>query len=86
MTCVQILVTLVVRISQLVAELFVVGITWWYTYQSYRIRKGVEIGKTISSILFYNGEPALGSLRCQLTYFQIHRKPVFPVRFTLMMP
>ncbi|KAM5545073.1 hypothetical protein V8D89_001184, partial [Ganoderma adspersum] len=36
-------------------ELLVIGITWWYTYQSYRIRRGVELGKTISSLLLYNG-------------------------------
>ncbi|KAI1786614.1 hypothetical protein LXA43DRAFT_1109322 [Ganoderma leucocontextum] len=48
-------VNVVKRASQFAAELLVVGITWWYTYQSYRIRKGVNLGKTISSLLFYNG-------------------------------
>ncbi|KAI1784403.1 hypothetical protein LXA43DRAFT_1101440 [Ganoderma leucocontextum] len=43
------------RGSQLAAELLVVGITWWYSYQSYRIQKGIKIGKTISSLLIYNG-------------------------------
>ncbi|KAI1786610.1 hypothetical protein LXA43DRAFT_1099008 [Ganoderma leucocontextum] len=44
-----------IRASQFAAELLVVGITWWYTYQSYRIRKGVDLGKTVSSVLFYTG-------------------------------
>ncbi|PIL32850.1 hypothetical protein GSI_04967 [Ganoderma sinense ZZ0214-1] len=48
-------VFIVTRGSQLLAELLVVGITWWYTYQSYRIRQGVELGKTVSSLLLYNG-------------------------------
>ncbi|KAI1784504.1 hypothetical protein LXA43DRAFT_1066686 [Ganoderma leucocontextum] len=39
---------------QLTAELLVIGITWWYTYQSYRIRQGIKLGKTISSLLIYN--------------------------------
>ncbi|KAI1784391.1 hypothetical protein LXA43DRAFT_1101431 [Ganoderma leucocontextum] len=43
------------RGSQLAAELLVVGITWWYSYQSYRMRKGIKLGKTISSLLIYNG-------------------------------
>ncbi|KAI1784398.1 hypothetical protein LXA43DRAFT_1123642, partial [Ganoderma leucocontextum] len=41
--------------SLLAAELLVVSITWWYSYQSYRIRKGINLGKTISSLLIYNG-------------------------------
>lgn len=49
-------VEFVTRASQFLAELLVVGITWWYTYQSYRIRQGVELGKTVSSLLLYNGE------------------------------
>ncbi|KAI1784400.1 hypothetical protein LXA43DRAFT_1101438 [Ganoderma leucocontextum] len=48
-------VNVVWRGSQLAAELLVVGITWWYSYQSYRIRKGINLGKTISSLLIYNG-------------------------------
>ena len=44
------------RASQLAAELLVVGITWWYTFRSYRIRKGIDIGKTFGSLLLYNGE------------------------------
>ena len=52
----QFTVTLVIRVPQLASELLVVGITWWYTYESYRIRKGTKLGKTISSLLFYNGE------------------------------
>ena len=40
------------------AELLAIGITWWYTYQSYRIRRGVDLGKTISSLLLYNGRLA----------------------------
>ncbi|KAI1788433.1 hypothetical protein LXA43DRAFT_637518 [Ganoderma leucocontextum] len=47
--------TAIIRGSQLAAELLVAGITWWYTYQSYRIRKGITLGKTISSLLFYTG-------------------------------
>ncbi|KAI1781600.1 hypothetical protein LXA43DRAFT_671243 [Ganoderma leucocontextum] len=43
------------RGSQLTAELLVVGITWWYSYQSYRMRKGINFGHTISSLLIYNG-------------------------------
>ncbi|PIL32837.1 hypothetical protein GSI_04954 [Ganoderma sinense ZZ0214-1] len=46
----------VARASQIAAEMLVVSITWWYSYQSYRIRKGVELGKTISSLLVYNGD------------------------------
>ena len=51
-------VLIITRGSQLTTEMLAVGITWWYTYQSYRIRKGIDIGKTISSLLFYNGEQA----------------------------
>ena len=40
------------------AELLAIGITWWYTYQSYRIRRGVDLGKTVSSLLLYNGRLA----------------------------
>ncbi len=54
----------VTRGSQLAAELLVVGITWWYTYQSYRIRKGINLGKTISSLLLYNGELGREFSRC----------------------
>ncbi|KAM5545059.1 hypothetical protein V8D89_001170 [Ganoderma adspersum] len=43
------------RGSQLIAELLVVGITWHYTYHSYRVNKGIKMGKTISSRLVYNG-------------------------------
>lgn len=49
------IVTVVIRGSQFAAELLVIGITWWYSYQSYRIRKGVKLGRTISSLLLYNG-------------------------------
>ena len=52
------LAPIIPRVSQLMAELLVIGITWWYTYQSYRIRGGITFGKTISSLLFYNGELA----------------------------
>ncbi|KAI1783113.1 hypothetical protein LXA43DRAFT_1067939 [Ganoderma leucocontextum] len=51
----SIIYTSVTRGSQFAAELLVVGITWWYTCQSYRIRKGIKLGKTISSLLVYNG-------------------------------
>ncbi|KAI1786613.1 hypothetical protein LXA43DRAFT_897616, partial [Ganoderma leucocontextum] len=54
----------VLRGSQLTAELLVVSITWWYTYQSYRIRKGVNLGKTVSSLLVYNGEPSRSGSSC----------------------
>ena len=55
----------IVRGPQLASELLVVGITWWYTYQLYRIRKGVELGGTVSHLLFYNGELSFyGSSRC----------------------
>lgn len=72
------------RVSQLAAELLVVGITWWYTYRSYRIRKGVKLGKTISSLLFYNGELDLRlnpRLAC-LYDARMCRKHVLSVRFT----
>ncbi|KAI1782329.1 hypothetical protein LXA43DRAFT_1187693 [Ganoderma leucocontextum] len=48
-------INIVARASQLTAELLVVVITWWYSYQSYRIRKGINLGKTVSSLLIYNG-------------------------------
>ncbi|KAM5545174.1 hypothetical protein V8D89_001285 [Ganoderma adspersum] len=49
-------VNLVTRGSQLMAELLVVAITWWYTYQSYHIWKdSIKIGKSLSSLLIYNG-------------------------------
>ncbi|KAM5545100.1 hypothetical protein V8D89_001211 [Ganoderma adspersum] len=38
-------------LHQLMGELLVVGITWWYTYQSYRIRKGIDLGRTGHSFL-----------------------------------
>ncbi|KAM5536834.1 hypothetical protein V8D89_009552 [Ganoderma adspersum] len=48
---------------QIAAELLVIIITWWYTYQSYRIRKGgLKLGESISSLLIYNGESFLGTL------------------------
>ncbi|KAM5543377.1 hypothetical protein V8D89_002962 [Ganoderma adspersum] len=50
------------------AELFVVGITWYYTYQSYRIRKGINLGKTVSSLLFYNGS---GYFLCLATLYLV---------------
>ncbi|KAI1782330.1 hypothetical protein LXA43DRAFT_957545, partial [Ganoderma leucocontextum] len=58
----------VLRGSQFAAELLVIGITWWYTYRSYRIQKGVNLGKTISSLLVYNGS----------IYFQISGDIVRP--------
>ncbi|KAM5545102.1 hypothetical protein V8D89_001213 [Ganoderma adspersum] len=48
-------IALIWRGSQLLAELLVIGITWWYSFQSYRTLKGVKLGKTISSLLLYNG-------------------------------
>ena len=55
-SCPPPLVTLVTRASQLAAELLVVLITWWYTYQSYRLRRsGIKVEKSISSLLVYNG-------------------------------
>ncbi len=53
------IVIVVTRGSQFAAELLAVGITWWYTYRSYRIRKEVNLGKPISSLLVYNGESAI---------------------------
>lgn len=50
------LAPIIARASQLMAELLVIGVTWWYTYQTYRIRRGIKLGKTISSLLFYNGK------------------------------
>ena len=44
------------RMSQFVQEFLVVGLTWWYSYQSYRISKRVSLGKTVSSLLLYNGK------------------------------
>ncbi|KAM5545075.1 hypothetical protein V8D89_001186 [Ganoderma adspersum] len=43
-------------------ELIVVGITWWYTYQWYRIRSGLQLGKSISSVLIYNGKSFLAAM------------------------
>lgn len=60
-------VSIVIRGSQFLSELLVVAITWWYTYQSYRIRKGLKLGKTISSLLFYSGEWPNISLSSYLT-------------------
>ncbi|PIL30105.1 hypothetical protein GSI_07753 [Ganoderma sinense ZZ0214-1] len=45
----------IIRTSQFIQELLVVGLTWWYSYQSYRISKGISLGKTVSSLLLYNG-------------------------------
>ena len=59
--------TIITRASQLLAEVLVIGVTWWYTYQSYRIRKGIKLGKTISTLLIYNGEMRYESLNFQLT-------------------
>ncbi|PIL32848.1 hypothetical protein GSI_04965 [Ganoderma sinense ZZ0214-1] len=50
------------------SELLVVSITWYYTYQGYRIRKGIELGKTISSLLFYNGS---GYFLCLTTFYLV---------------
>lgn len=49
-------VSAVFRGSQFAAELLVVGITWYYTHQSYFIQRGISLGNTISSLLLYNGE------------------------------
>ncbi|KAM5545061.1 hypothetical protein V8D89_001172 [Ganoderma adspersum] len=49
------IVSVVFRGSQFAAELLVIGITWWYTYQSYRIRRSVDLGRTLGSLLLYNG-------------------------------
>ena len=53
-------IQLVLRVSQLAAELLVVSITWWYTYhwQLYNVRKdsGIKYGASIGSFLVYNGE------------------------------
>ena len=47
------------------AELLVVGVTWWYTYQSYRIQKSLKIGSTLGSLLLYYGKLSHGpSGRC----------------------
>ncbi|KAM5545083.1 hypothetical protein V8D89_001194 [Ganoderma adspersum] len=40
---------------QLAIELLVVTVTWWYSYQSHRVQKGVDIGNSISSLLVHNG-------------------------------
>ncbi|KAM5545178.1 hypothetical protein V8D89_001289 [Ganoderma adspersum] len=56
-TTLSIRVNLVSRASQLAAELLVVVITWWYTYQSYHVWKdGLKLGRSLSSLLIYNGE------------------------------
>ncbi|KAM5543652.1 hypothetical protein V8D89_002903 [Ganoderma adspersum] len=47
-------IAVVLRMSQFMQELLVVGLTWWYSYQSYRISKGISLGKTVSSLLLYN--------------------------------
>ena len=52
----------ITRASQILAEILVVGITWCYTYQSYRIKRSVKFGRTTSSLLFYNGESSRKSL------------------------
>ena len=53
-------VNLVTRGSQLAAELLVVAITWWYTYQSYHVWKdGIKVGRSLSSLLIYNGRLSL---------------------------
>ncbi|KAI1786647.1 hypothetical protein LXA43DRAFT_1099039 [Ganoderma leucocontextum] len=41
--------------SIFMAELLVVAVTWWYSYRSYRIQRSVQLGRTISSFLVYNG-------------------------------
>ena len=53
-----------IRGPQLAAELLVIGITWWYTFQSYRIQKNIKMGKTISSFLLHNGESYHYSMIC----------------------
>ena len=55
-------VDVVMRMSQFLQEFLVVGLTWWYSYQSYRISKGVSLGKTVSSLLLYNGKQSHKSL------------------------
>ncbi|KAI1784502.1 hypothetical protein LXA43DRAFT_210190 [Ganoderma leucocontextum] len=48
--------TVIGRASQLAAELLVIGITWWYSYRSYRITKNnIKLGRSLSSLLIYNG-------------------------------
>ena len=53
-------IQLVLRVSQLAAELLVVSITWRHTYhwQLYNVRKdsGIKYGASIGSFLVYNGE------------------------------
>ena len=60
---------LVSRASQLAAELLVVVITWWYTYQSYHVWKdSITIGRSLSSLLVYNGKVlSYGLSRSKLT-------------------
>ncbi|KAM5545175.1 hypothetical protein V8D89_001286 [Ganoderma adspersum] len=49
-------VNLVSRAAQLAAELLVVAITGWYTYQSYHVWKdSLKLGRSLSSLLIYNG-------------------------------
>ena len=50
-------VNLVSRAAQLAADLLVVVITGWYTYQSCHIWKdSLKFGRSLSSLLVYNGE------------------------------
>ncbi|PIL32969.1 hypothetical protein GSI_05087 [Ganoderma sinense ZZ0214-1] len=49
-------VNLVSRAAQLAAELLVVAITWWYTYQLYHVwQDSLKVGRSFSSLLIYNG-------------------------------
>ena len=62
-------VLVVARASQLVGELIVIGITWWYTYQSYRIRKiSNSSSRTVNSVLVSNGESLYGLSRSLLIF------------------
>ena len=73
----------VTRGSQIAAELLVVCIIWWYTYQSYklyRIRKGIKIGQSISSLLLYNGKFAESCIIASQLTWHVVRQHLFSVR------
>ena len=43
--------------TRFMSELLVLAITWWYTYQSYRILKdSMKLRRSILSVLVYNGK------------------------------
>lgn len=80
---ISLVVKAVLRGSQFAVDLLVVGITWWYSYQSYRIREGIKLGETLSSVLIYNGEWFHGYNLVVSSYtLSIHRKYIFPVGLT----